>query len=158
MASYQQPQMPQFGFMNQDTSYSAVSRSDDADIAEQGRHGSIEMDRVSGVSGVSELSQPHNSGHEVHNESMSPLTSADDSNTGYYSGRSEEKPAPITTAKPGWEVFFADTLAIGAPLGLLIFSIILWLKDQTDAEESTIKGFQNATQVVSEDLSNNCMS
>ena len=150
--------MPQFSFMNQDTSYSAVSHNDDADIAEQGRSDNIEMDRFSHVSGASEISQTYSSGYRVHDESVSPLTTADDRSTGYHPGSSEEKPAPIATPKPGWEVLFADTLAIGAPLGLLIFSIILWLKDQTDAKESTIKGFQNATQVVSEVLSNNRMS
>lgn len=58
-------------------------------------------------------------------------------------------PAQISKMKPGWEVILADVVSMGAPLGLLVFTMILWLRDQTGAEESNIRESKIAAQVVS---------
>lgn len=137
-------QVPQFGFMNQDTSYSAVSRHDDPDIRDQRHRDDVELDQIS------QLSQPYKSTYNVqHDDAVSALTDEETRNLGYNPASKPGLPAQVSKTKPGWEVLLADVVAIGAPLGLLVFAIILWSKDQKNAEEDQIRAFQNATQVVS---------
>lgn len=130
--------------MNQDTSYSSISRHEDPDIGGQGCHEEVELDQIS------QHSQPYKPVYNVgHDDAVSPLTDEHAYDTTYDPDFKVAPPTQLSKKKPEWETILADVIAIGAPLGLLIFAIILWLKDQSEAHEGRIREFQDATQVVS---------